>query len=155
MTGPGAPDLLVVGGGIVGCAVAIEAVRRGASVRLLERDQPGVGATGASAGILSPLYEAEGPGPLFRFGLENHRRYPAFVRRIEASTEWPLGLRRDGLLVANWTADEEELARSTVAWQREAGCRARILDPGEAARIHPSVSREARSYVWLPDEAPR
>ncbi|MGD2070055.1 MAG: FAD-dependent oxidoreductase, partial [Gemmatimonadota bacterium] len=77
------PRVLVVGGGIAGCAVAVEAASRGAAVTVLERDQPGVGATGASAGMLAPQYEAHGADAPFRFGVASREAYPPFVERLE------------------------------------------------------------------------
>jgi hydrogen cyanide synthase HcnC len=56
-----APDIIVVGGGVIGCAVAYELARRSARVLLLDRSLPGR-ATSASAGGLWPLGEAVGLG---------------------------------------------------------------------------------------------
>ena len=52
-------DIVVVGAGIVGCAIAYELARRGASVEVVDTRSPGMGATQASAGVLAPYLEAE------------------------------------------------------------------------------------------------
>jgi glycine oxidase len=148
-----APRVVVVGGGIAGCAAAIELAGRGADVTLLEADQPGVRATGASAGMVAPQYEAAGPGPFFRLGVASRDAYPAFVERIEALAEWPLAFRSDGMLVANRTEEDEAGARDALAWQREEGLRGEVLTPAQALERHPGLSPEVRSWVWLPDEA--
>jgi glycine oxidase len=44
-------DVIVVGAGIIGCAVAYELARRGASVQVVDQRSTGMGATQASAGI--------------------------------------------------------------------------------------------------------
>ena len=51
-------DIVVVGAGIVGCAVAYELARRGASVQVVDDRPAGMGATQASAGVLAPYIEA-------------------------------------------------------------------------------------------------
>jgi glycine/D-amino acid oxidase-like deaminating enzyme len=52
---PGA-DVVVVGGGIIGCAVAYELAGRGASVILVERSELAAGASGRNHGLLlNPL----------------------------------------------------------------------------------------------------
>ena len=143
-------EVLILGGGIAGCAAALELAGRGAAVTLVDRDQPGTGATGASAGILTPQYEASGPGHTFRLQLESQDLWPGFARRIEARTDWRLGHRTDGLLVANRSEEEEDGARKALAWQHELGLPGEILTPDEARRIHSGVSLKLRSYVWLP-----
>jgi hydrogen cyanide synthase HcnC len=55
------PDVIVVGGGVIGCAVAFELARRSVRVMLLDKSLPGR-ATSASAGGLWPVGEAVGLG---------------------------------------------------------------------------------------------
>jgi glycine/D-amino acid oxidase-like deaminating enzyme len=55
------PDFVVVGGGVIGCAVAYELARRSARILLLDKSLPGR-ATSASAGGLWPIGEAVGLG---------------------------------------------------------------------------------------------
>ena len=47
--------VVVIGGGVIGCAAALALARRGASVTLLERDAIAAGASQAAAGMLAPL----------------------------------------------------------------------------------------------------
>ena len=60
--------VVVVGGGIVGCATAYLLARAGATVTLIERDGIGAHASGHNAGNLNPLYRT--PPTLVRFALE-------------------------------------------------------------------------------------
>ena len=53
------PDLLVVGGGAIGLAIAWRAARRGMAVSLLERDGTGEGTSRVAAGMLAPVAEVE------------------------------------------------------------------------------------------------
>lgn len=145
--------VIVIGGGIVGCATAMELAGRGAGVTLLEAEQTGVRATGASGGMLAPQYEAGAPGPRFELAVRGRTVFPAFARRVEALAEWAVGLRADGMLVANRTAAEEADARAGLAWQHAAGLRGEILSPADARRLHPGVAPDVHSWLWLPDEA--
>ncbi len=52
-------DVIVVGGGIIGLAVAWRARQRGMSVTLIERDQSGQGTSRVAAGMLAPVAEVE------------------------------------------------------------------------------------------------
>ncbi len=146
-------QVLVLGGGIAGCAAAVELAGRGAAVTLVDRDQPGTGATGASAGMLTPQYESRGPAHAFRFGLASKALWPDFARRLEALADWPVGYRNDGMLVANRTAQQEEGARAALAWQHDASLPGEILDPAAARRLHSGIDPEVHSWTWLPAEA--
>ena len=57
-------DIVIVGGGIMGSAIALRLAQRGLRVTVIERGIPGAEASSAAAGILGPQMEAEGPGPL-------------------------------------------------------------------------------------------
>lgn len=50
-------DLLIVGGGIIGCAAAAFAAERGASVLLLEREAIGAGASGRNSGAVQHPFD--------------------------------------------------------------------------------------------------
>jgi glycine oxidase len=76
-------DVIVAGGGVIGCAIAWELVRRGAVVTVVERSIPGHGATRAAAGMLSPLRE---PGPFRDLAATSFSRYPDFIDRLAAAT---------------------------------------------------------------------
>jgi len=144
--------VLVLGGGIAGCAAALELAARGAAVTVVDRDQPGTGATGASAGILSPQYEAPGPGHSFRMQREGMALWPGFAARLEDLTGWKVGHRADGLLVANRSGAEEAAAREALAWQHAMGLGGEILSASEARRVHSGVSLAHPSYLWVPGE---
>jgi glycine/D-amino acid oxidase-like deaminating enzyme len=94
------PDVLVVGGGIIGCATAAACLRAGlGSVVLLEREHLGAGASGGAAGILAPEYHV-GVDPdvmveLMRLSLDDWRD-------LEAT--WPGGV---GLLPLDFNGHAE------------------------------------------------
>ena len=146
-------DVLVVGGGLIGCAVAREAALRGARTVVLERGAtPAVEATWAAAGMLSPLAEASGPGPFLRLALSSLGRYPEFAARLREETGIDPGLRRTGKLLLALDAADQEPLRRQHAWQaREHAVRA--VDAVELARIEPALSARALSGLELPGES--
>ena len=90
-----APDVLVVGGGMLGCATAAACVRAGlGSVVLLERDALGAGASGGAAGLLMPeSHDGMDAPELVDLG----RSSLAAWRELEGS--WPGGV---SLLPYDW-----------------------------------------------------
>jgi glycine oxidase len=75
--------ILVIGGGIIGAACAWELAQAGADVTLFERTTPGAEASGASAGILSPLGSG---GPYEAMALASWRIYPKTVAALHEAT---------------------------------------------------------------------
>ncbi len=145
-------EVVIIGGGILGCATALALQERGAAVNVVDAERPGAAATGASAGMLAPQYESPGPGPLYRLGVRGRESYDDFVATLEGLSRQRLHHRRDGMLVANRTDEEHEEALATAGWQRAEAQRAEVLTPGEAAELQAGLSPDPVSWLWLPDE---
>jgi glycine oxidase len=89
-------DVIVIGGGIIGCAVTRELARRGARVRLFEARAVAAGATQASAGILAPYIEGHDRGALFDLTLRSLAMYDDFVARARDESGIDVEYRRCG-----------------------------------------------------------
>src|SRR4051812_37321000 len=113
-----ATDVAVIGGGIMGCAVALRLCQRGLGVTVIERGIPGAEASSAAAGILGPQMEAEGPGPLLELGLKSRALYPALAAELRDATGIDVGFDQSGVLAAAVDdAGERELAERR-GWQQ-------------------------------------
>lgn len=152
------PDVLIVGGGVAGCSVALALLERGAGVAVL--DPGGEGAsTRAAAGMLTARYECSDDAALLRLGMRSRARHPRFLRRVQRLSGVDPDLRADGMLVANRDPGAEEEAREMIQWQAgvlgtaESGPEPRVLSPEEAISRHAWASRRVESYLWLPGEA--
>src|SRR3712207_3141897 len=74
-------EVAVVGGGVIGLAIAFRAQQRGLSVVVLDRGDES--ASNHAAGMLAPVSEAEvGHAELLDDGLEAARAWPAFAREL-------------------------------------------------------------------------
>ena len=77
-TQPQRPDVAVIGGGVIGLAVAWRAAQRGHRVCVLERGELGGGASHVAAGMLAPVTEADaGELALLELGLRSARAVAA------------------------------------------------------------------------------
>src|SRR5687768_10868960 len=117
------PDTIVIGGGVIGCAIAWRLAQAGVPVLVLERAIPGAEASSAAGGILAAQEESHGPGPLTELFLASRARFPAVAAELRDATGLDIGHRETGLLAACF--DEAEVARleTRYAWQRHAGLR--------------------------------
>jgi len=146
-------DVLVVGAGVIGLAIAREAARAGMSVRLFDRGEPGGEASGASAGILAAQLEAHEPGPMLPPALASRALYPALVAALRNESGLDVDLRRDGaLVVARGAAMADELERA-FHFQRAQGLAVERLDAAALRRAEPALTETALFGLRLPDEA--
>jgi glycine oxidase len=141
-------DVVILGGGVIGCATAWELARRGLSVVVVERDTPGLGATSAAAGMLSPLSESEEAGPFLELALSSLDRYPSFVAALFEETGIDVEYRQRGKLEVAFDEAGEARLRATYGWRREAGFVVDWLDADEARRMEPALSPRARAGLF-------
>jgi glycine oxidase len=136
-------DIIVIGAGIVGCAVAYELARRGASVEVVDERTVGMGATQASAGILAPYIEAHETSPLLELAVRSLDLFDDFIERVSSDSGIAVTYRRTGTLdVATNEAGMRTLRATADALARR-GIAAELLD-GPATRLEePHVTAEA------------
>src|SRR4029453_116032 len=91
-------DIIVVGAGIIGCAVAHELARRGASVEIVDERPVGMGATQAPAGVLAPYIEAGAHGPLQDLAVRSLDLYDDFIARVSAESGSAIPYHRNGTI---------------------------------------------------------
>jgi glycine oxidase len=132
-------DIIVVGAGIIGCAVAHELARRGASVEIVDKRPVGMGATQASAGVLAPYIEAGAHGPLQDLAVRSLDLYDDFIARVSAESGSSILYHRNGTIdVAMNEAEMCTLAASADALAKR-GVSTRLLDAAAVPAEEPLV----------------
>ncbi|HLC05975.1 MAG TPA: FAD-dependent oxidoreductase, partial [Anaerolineales bacterium] len=96
---PNSADVVIVGGGVIGCATAFFLAKAGLAPLVLERDQLGCEASGEAAGMLAPQAEADRAGPFFEFGLAGRRLFSPLAEELKAATGIEIEHRPIGILV--------------------------------------------------------
>jgi glycine oxidase len=146
-------DIVVLGGGIIGCATAWELARRGQSVAVVERGAIGAEASKAAAGILSAQMDLERPGPFFELCQASRRMYGGWVRELERASRASVGYHVDGILYLARTKDEAERMGRRSRWQRKRGLRVERWSPHEVRRREPNVDGSIAAGFFFPTEA--
>ena len=137
--------VLIVGGGIIGCAAAYELARAGCQVALFERATPGAEASSAAAGLLAPIDDSTETS-LARLALASWRLYPDVVRDLQERTGidveyvtrgtiYPISAARKPRDVAQWAELEE------FGVER--------LEGDEVHRREPALSPDVRHAIFV------
>lgn len=146
------PDVVVVGGGVIGCSIAYHAARRGARVTLFEAESIGTGASGAAAGMLAAQSEAHDSGPFLDLLLTGRKLHGPLSRELLEETGLDVGLIEAGALHAAFNESSEEELTAKHSWQKDQGLPAEWLDSREARELEPALSPRIVAGLYLPED---
>lgn len=140
------PDAIVVGGGIAGASCARYLAAAGLNVRLIDRSEPGSGASGRNPGFL--WLQTKSHGPQMELALAGRRFADRLAEELEEFAFRPCG----GLILIR---DERllSLAESFLADRATAGLPVRLLDRGELMALVPALGPRVRAAIWNPLDA--
>jgi glycine oxidase len=151
-----AVDVAVVGGGVIGLAVAWRAALRGCSVAVLERGAIGEQcATGVAAGMLAPVCEVdfgEAGRRVLELGLRSARMWAGFAAELAQAAGGDVGLRPSGTLVLARDGDEARELERQLALIESLGARARRLRPSAARELEPALAPTVRLALEAPED---
>ena len=142
-------DVVVVGGGVIGLAIAWQAALRGLTVTVLD-PAPGRGASHAAAGMLAPVTEVHyGEERLLRLNLASAQRYPTFAAELTEATGRDVGYRQTGTLAVATDADDRAVLADLHRFQLSLGLAVELLTSREARRLEPMLAPGIRSGLLV------
>jgi sarcosine oxidase subunit beta len=139
-------QVVVVGAGIVGAAVAAALARRGHAVRLFEQHDPGSAVSGGSLACLSTHMVDEDEIPALRWACD---AWAALAAEQGAALEY----RRCGQIRFLERADQRPLAAHWVAAERAHGLQPELLEPDAVRAIEPALEGPIVAATFAPDDA--
>ncbi|MEV7600246.1 glycine oxidase ThiO [Kitasatospora sp. NPDC089797] len=147
-------DVLVIGGGVIGLAVAWRAAQRGLRNVIVVDPRHGGGAAGVAAGMLAPVTELQyGEEPLLHLGVASNRRYEGFAAELtEASGGLDTGYRRCGTIAVALDSDDREELRELHAFHQRLGLDSTWLTGREARRLEPMLAPGVRGGLHVADD---
>jgi glycine oxidase len=138
-------DVAVVGGGVIGLALAWRAAQRGLRPLVLDADEDG--AWRYAAGMLAPVTELEfGEQALLGLGLRALDGFPGFCAELGVE------LRLTGALVVARDRDEAEELDQLHAYRRKLGLAVERLRPSAARRAEPALAPTVRLALDVPGD---
>lgn len=152
-------DVIVIGGGIVGCSTALFLSRSGASVRLLEASRVGDGASTAAAGILAPpkfvrpstpLGEMNSFARLSRLGYDF---YPEFLTILESYDVNDVPYRESGSWYLGFTEEDRTGLESYCREMDRHDRPVQWYEPGELRVEIPGINPSVTGGYFFEEEA--
>ncbi|MFI9158011.1 glycine oxidase ThiO [Kitasatospora aureofaciens] len=146
--------VLVIGGGVIGLAVAWRAAQRGLRNVTVVDPCHGGGAAGVAAGMLAPVTELQyGEEPLLHLGTASNQRYGTFAAELtEASGGLDTGYRRCGTIAVALDSDDREELRELHAFHQRLGLDSSWLTGREARRLEPMLAPGVRGGLHVADD---
>lgn len=138
-----APEVLVVGGGVIGAACGRALAHRGVTVTIVEAGPKAGAATLAAAGMLATFAEALAEDPLLSFSVRARDLYRDLAPQLKDETGIDIGLWTEGILQVAFSEEEVIAAKGTIAWQRQSGFMADWLTPDDLREHAPGIAPEA------------
>jgi glycine oxidase len=140
----------VVGGGIIGLAIAWRASQRGLSVTVLERGAVGEDCAGrVAAGMLAPVSEVEFGAAgerMLELGVRSARLWPGFAAELDVE------LRRSGTLLVARDDDEARELERQLALRESLGLSVTRLRPSAARELEPALAPTIRLALEAPED---
>ena len=133
-------DVVVIGGGIIGLAVAHYLAREQLQVTLVERGDVGREASWAAAGYLSYQGGSSEPGPRLDLMRASRLMYDGWIEELGEFTAADTGFWRCGLLEVCLDEAETREAQARLDWQRAAGFQVEWLDAAAIRQRQPHLS---------------
>ncbi|NJN85113.1 MAG: glycine oxidase ThiO [Leptolyngbyaceae cyanobacterium SL_7_1] len=132
-------DICIIGGGVIGLAIALELRLRGLSVTLLSREFQQA-ATHAAAGMLAPAAEAIESSPFLELCLRSRRLYPDWVSKIEDLSGLETEYWACGILAPVY--QEPPVALPNAQW----------FDRAMIHHVQPGLGEEVVGGWWFADD---
>ena len=143
------PDVVVVGGGVIGLATAWQARARGLSVSVIDVAHPGR-ASWAAAGMLAPVTEVHyGEQTLLVLNLESSRAYPEFVAELQDATGLDTGYRACGTLLVARDSDDNAALDELYSFQAQLGLTVERLRGRDCRAVEPGLAPGVRGGIHV------
>ncbi len=145
---PRASDVIVVGGGVIGCSIAYHLAKLGVKVTLLERDGLGSQASSAASGVLTT---SPGAHPYSRLGRESLALFHQLAPELQEAGGVDIELVECGELALALSEDEAIELRSYARRFNQMGGDARWLDQKELHELEPELNPSIPGAMFSPE----
>jgi glycine oxidase len=145
-------DVVVIGAGLIGLAIAFELAERGATVRVYDRGEPGRAASWAGAGMLAPYSEHIVNDSLVRLCGSSLEEYPKFEQRVRDASNIDSRLRLNGIVHSAFSEEEFDRRKRQARALNAGKVEAKILDRASVLSMEPWLGAHVTGGLLVPGE---
>jgi len=145
-------DVAIIGGGVIGCAIAWRLGQAGLRVMVIERGRVGREASHAAGGMLAPLAEADRVDDFFKLSVASRALYADFSRELREAAGVDIEYRTEGTLYLALTEEDEEELDCRWQWQHAAGMNVKRLNAACVHKLEPLITPKLRWALKFPDD---
>jgi glycine oxidase len=146
-------DVAIIGGGVIGSSIAFELAAEKLSVVLLDREEPGRGASWAAAGMLSAGPDSPEALPLVPLAKQSLQLYPKFISAIQEASGVHSHFTSAGALQIFPGAHAETERDKMVADFRALDIAIEPVSIDASRAMENAIGPAARAAAWLPGES--
>ena len=140
------PDVIIIGGGVIGTACAYFLADKGAKVTVLERSHLGAGASGTTAAIIGISGSGGTPEPLRPLNIEGYH----LIKEISQQFDRSLEIIHGGTLYVAMNDQEALEVRPFYDEIRQMGIDCKLLDPAATLEFEPLLCPDVRAAMYNP-----
>ena len=144
-------EVAIIGGGVIGLAVARALALRGVrDVLLIERKSLGAESSYAAAGMLAPQAEANRAHEFFYLNCQSRDMYPTFAAALLEETGIDIELDTMGTLYLALNEHDAEELQERYDWQTKAGLPIEKLSAAAVRQLEPAINEEVHTALKFP-----
>lgn len=137
-------DVVVIGGGVIGCSVAYHLAKRGVSVTLVEKNDIASGTSGACDKAV--LLQSKNPGLHLLMALESVKLFP----RLQEELDMDIEFKNDGGMIVIYTEEQWRVMEQFVERQNKLGLAVQLLRKDEAKKRQPAFAQDIVGSTYSP-----
>ncbi|PFA62178.1 glycine oxidase ThiO [Bacillus sp. AFS015802] len=142
-------DVLIVGGGVIGCSILYQLSKRGKKGLLIEKKQLASRASKAAAGMLGVHTELNGGSPLYRLAQNSRNMYPDLAQELIEVAGMDIEYMENGMVkVARTEEEEQNLLSAASEMDQDEGVE--WLPSPKLSAFEPLLSKKATGGLFIP-----
>lgn len=146
-----ASEVIIVGGGVIGLAIARELAHRGIKpITVIDRREFGAEASSAAGGMLAPQAEADRADDFFHLAAASRDLYPAWTATLTDETGLEVGVESTGTLYLAFSEVDAGELEVRYRWQNAAGLAVERLTAAEILQLEPNLSPKVLGGLRFP-----